>query len=329
MKCALAFLLAVAGSVNACELCAIYSASSARGESGSGFLVTVSQQYIPHRILQFEGDDYEFDSVLEDAYLRNYITHIVPAWNFSSRFGVNLSVPIYYREFRRVEVSSLDGLIDEEDSTSGLGDISLVGRFAAIQKSEMDYSVHLNLLAGIKLPTGKTDRLENEVERAERDRDFFGPNHPHSATGGIHEHDLTLGSGSYDGVFGTAFTARWKRFFFGQQLQYYLRTEGEDYEYGDLFIASGGPGAYLVLHDEFTISLQGNVFYEWMDEDEIIGQKSESTGFESWYAGPQLNLTVGEHFSFNAAIDIPITIDNNGLQTVPDYRLHGGVTWRF
>jgi hypothetical protein len=267
--------------------------------------------------------------VLEDAYLRNFITHIVPTWNFSSRFGVSLSVPIIYREFRRVEVSSLDGLVEESSSTSGLGDVALVARFAPLQISSMEYSVQLNLLAGVKLPTGKTDRLENEVERAERDRAFFGPNHPHGSVGGIHEHDLTLGSGSYDGVFGTALTARWKRFFFGQQLQYYLRTEAEDYQFGDLFIASGGPGAYLLLHDNFTLSLQGNVFYEAMDEDEIIDQENDHTGFTSWYAGPQLNLTIGERFSFNAAVDIPIDIDNNGLQTVPDYRLHGGVTWRF
>ena len=329
MKSALAILMTLAGSLNACELCAIYTASSARGESGSGFLVTVSQQYVPHRVLQFEGEPYEFDSLLEDAYLRNFVTHIVPAWNFSSRLGVSLSVPVIHREFRRVEVSSLDGIIDESGSTSGLGDVALIGRFAPIQVSAMDYSVQLNLLAGVKFPTGKTDRLEDEVERAERDLAFFGPNHPHSATGGIHQHDLTLGSGSHDGVFGTALSARWKRFFFGQQLQYYLRTEAEGYRFGDLFIASGGPGAYLALHDAFTISLQGNVYYESMDEDELIEQQNDHTGFSSWYAGPQLNFTVGEHVSINAAIDIPITIDNNGLQTVPDYRLHGGLTWRF
>jgi hypothetical protein len=47
------------------------------------------------------------------------------------------------------------------------------------------------------------------------------------------------------------------------------------------------------------------------------------------YLGPQLNLSIGEHFSLNAGVDIPIEIDNRGLQNVPDYRLHGGMSFRF
>ena len=28
-------------------------------------------------------------------------------------------------------------------------------------------------------------------------------------------------------------------------------------------------------------------------------------------------------------IDLPLRIANNGFQNVPDYRLHGGLSWRF
>jgi hypothetical protein len=49
----------------------------------------------------------------------------------------------------------------------------------------------------------------------------------------------------------------------------------------------------------------------------------------AWYLGPLLNLTFGEHFSANAGVDIPLRIYNHGFQTVPNYRVHGGVTWRF
>ena len=325
----LCIFLMAASLASACELCAIYSASSARGESGTGFLISVSEQFVSYGTLQFEGEKFEVGSPLEDAYHDSSITHVVPAYNFSSRFGVSLSIPIIYRTFRRIEIPSLGAPIDEESSEFGLGDMSLIARFAPVQKSGMSYSVNWNLMAGVKFPTGDTDRLEDEVERAERDREVFGPSHPHTSVGGIHQHDLTLGTGSYDGVFGSAFTVRWKRFYLHQQLQYYLRTEGEEYHYGDLLIASGGPGAYVILHDEFTISLQGNIFFEKMWEDEIIGQEIVHTGFDAWYAGPQVNLTFGEHFSGNIGLDIPVEIDNNGLQTVADYRVHGGVTWRF
>ena len=44
-----------ATSISACELCAIYSASNARGESASGFLFTVAEQFTSFGNLQFEG----------------------------------------------------------------------------------------------------------------------------------------------------------------------------------------------------------------------------------------------------------------------------------
>jgi hypothetical protein len=31
----------------------------------------------------------------------------------------------------------------------------------------------------------------------------------------------------------------------------------------------------------------------------------------------------------NAGVDVPLRIANNGSQNVPDYRIHGGLSWRF
>jgi hypothetical protein len=47
------------------------------------------------------------------------------------------------------------------------------------------------------------------------------------------------------------------------------------------------------------------------------------------YLGPQLNLTLGERFSVNAGVDLPMNIDNQGLRNVPDYRIHAGLSFRF
>jgi hypothetical protein len=130
-------------------------------------------------------------------------------------------------------------------------------------------------------------------------------------------------------VFGLTSTFRWKRWFLNNQIQYYLRTEGHDYEFGDLFIVSGGPGAYLMLHKQYTLSLQANTFYETTARDKLLGQTFDQTGMTAWYFGPIITFTAGEHFSMTAGVDVPLRIDNNGLQTVPDYRIRGGFTWRF
>ena len=331
MKLALPVLISVSlfRAAEGCELCAIYSASSARGESHSGFTFNVSEQYVSQGTLQLDGDEVDGLAPLDSAYLRTSWTHFVPGYNFTERFGLNLSVPYIYRDFRRVDIPTTGGLIDERGSESGIGDIALIARLAAVQKIEADYSLLFNLMAGIKFPTGDTDRLDDEVDRAKIDRAIFGPDHNHSSLGGIHQHDLTLGSGSFDGVFGTSLTARWKRFYFNQQLQYYLRTAARDYEYADMFIASGGPGAYLLINDYWSASLQGNVYYETSGSDVLIGQRNIHTGMAAWYAGPQLNITIGEHLSFNVAGEVPVSYFNRGLQTVVDYRVHGGLTWSF
>src|SRR4051794_29006599 len=69
-------------SSNACDLCAIYRATNARGESSSGFLFTLSEQFMHQGTLQREGESY-YKLPYNLAFLDTSITHIVPGYNFS------------------------------------------------------------------------------------------------------------------------------------------------------------------------------------------------------------------------------------------------------
>jgi hypothetical protein len=178
------------------------------------------------------------------------------------------------------------------------------------------------VLAGVKFPTGNTDRLTDEADEARA--------HGHRAVSGVHQSDLTLGSGSFDGIFGLTVNGRWQRFFCNVLAQYYLRTEGEStYTYSDEVMVSGGPGAYLLLHKRYTLSLQANAGYESRGRDTLFGVPSDDTGMTGWFLGPQIGFTWGLHFSATVAVDVPLAIYNNGFQNVADYRIHGGLTWRF
>jgi len=323
----------------ACELCAIYSASNARADASRGFTLTLAEQYVSQHTLQLEGAPITGFPFFNAAYLDSSYAHVVPSYNFSSRFGLNLNAPIIHREFHRTQLASPSGTVyDESGSITGLGDIALIARLSLLQKVKMTSSININLLAGAKFPTGDTARLDNEVASAKLDLATYGPGHQHGLIGGIHEHDLSLGSGSYDGVFGLSSTFRWKRWFINNQTQYYLRSEGRDYQFGDMIIVSGGPGVYFPLGEQSTLSVQANAFYEANARDKIIGQTFDQTGMSAWYLGPLLNLSLGEHFSANAGVDIPLNwrifgqnfrVYNHGLQTVADYRVHAGFTWRF
>jgi len=336
MKCCLKLIVAgssllalFSASISACELCAVYSADSARAGADRGFLFTIAEQYTSSHTLYYEGERAPAAPFFTDAFLDSSFTHVVPGYNFSSRFGLSLNMPVIYREFRRTTISPSFQIVDETGSILGLGDLALIGRFTLFQRIKMKSSININLLAGVKFPTGDTARLDDEVSAARADPGFALPGHQHGAMGGIHQHDLTLGSGSYDAVFGLTSSFRWKRWFLNNQIQYYLRNEANGYEFGDLTIVSGGPGAYLLLCGQSTLSLQANAFYERAARDKILGQTFNATGMTIWYFGPLINFTLGEHFSANAGVDLPLSIYNHGLQTVPDYRLHGGFTWRF
>jgi hypothetical protein len=94
-------------------------------------------------------------------------------------------------------------------------------------------------------------------------------------------------------------------------------------------IVSGGPGGYVLLADNFTLSLQALAVYDTLARVELLGRISDRTGMTAWYMGPQVTLTWGEHFSANAGADLPLRIDNNGFQNVPNFRFHAGISYRF
>lgn len=330
-----ASLFAFAAFAPACELCAVYNATSASGQSQSGWLLSISEQFIPFRTLQFNGR--EVNQANPD-YLDSSLTHIVPTYNFSARLGISANLPVVYRSFKRSEVRySTTGPAQfrtERDDLLDIGDLSLIVRWAAWEKSGDGYGLLVNLLGGVKLPTGDTDRIRDEVDQTRIYESLLPPNTPHDPLGhsvsGIHQHDLSPGSGSVDGVFGIVMNSRWRRAFFNSQIQYYLRTEGTaTYEMGDELMISGGPGAYLFLEDDYTVSLQALAVYDTMARSTVLGRKTDYTGSTAWYLGPLVSVTLGDRISANAGADIPIRITNNQFQNVPDFRFHAGISCRF
>jgi len=126
-----------------------------------------------------------------------------------------LNLPLIYREFKRPEGFTID-----RGTESGPGDIALLlksvffhyaspgqrtfefaGKNPVAVEHEPDFAISAILLTGIEFPTGDTSRLEEE---------FHEVNVPGAPPSGIHGHDLTLGTGSFDGIFGEQDSLRYK-----------------------------------------------------------------------------------------------------------------------
>ncbi|PYI88319.1 MAG: hypothetical protein DMF03_11000 [Verrucomicrobia bacterium] len=122
---------------------------------------------------------------------------------------------------------------------------------------------------------------------------------------------------------------RYKSFFFQADMQFTLRGDGlHQYDFANDLFWSGGPGYYLVRRPNLIVGVQCVVSGEHKDVDRFRGEPAEDTGITSVYVGPRI---VGSFNQFSAEVgaDLPISIDNTGLQVVPDYRIRAGVSVHF
>jgi len=300
------------GPARACDLCSVYTASEAEG-GGKGFFSGVAEQFTHFNTLQSGGQTVANDGESIDG----LNSQVFIGYNFNPHFGLQLNLPVIYRQYRRQFTSVDDGhvLSPATRNETGVGDSSLVGNFRAYKYSGDDFTFGWTVLGGIKFPTGGTGQLN--------------PANPDFATG-IGGHDLTFGSGSYDGLAGTGFSARWKRLFLIGEMQYSIRTAGAfDYRFANDWSWSGGPGGYLVLEDNYSVAFQAAVSGESKGQDTIAGVPTDDTALTIVYLGPQIDFTWSDKLSVNVGADLPVSIASAGNQLVPDYRIHAAVTWRF
>ena len=297
----------------ACDLCSVYSATQARGEVGEGLYAGLAEQFSHFATVQVDGRKVSNEA---GQYLDSSISQLFAGYNLNNRFGVQFNLPVIYRSFKRPE-----GFEINRGTESGIGDVSLIGNFLAYRTLTENFTFSWSVLGGIKFPTGSTDRIKEEFNELEV------PGAPES---GIHGHDLTLGTGSFDGIVGTGIFTRWRRLFLTANAQYAIRSKGDfDYQFANDLTWSGGPGVYLALGHKYTLALQAVVSGEYKGTDTFQGASADDTGVTAVYLGPYLNFTWSGKLSAEVGADLPVSIDNTALQTVPDYRIRAAVNWRF
>lgn len=324
------FLVAAPSGVPACDICAVYTATEMQ-DTRTGLRIGVAQQYTRFATLQEDGDEVANP---DDEYLDSSITQILLGYQVHPRIRLQLNVPVIYRGFRR----STDSGVHHGDE-SGFGDLSITTSVLLWSYVSEQSVIRFSALGGLKFPTGSADRLKEEVPRDPRDmlnEQLFGSGFDkgggaHSETqSGIHGHDLALGTGSFDPVFGGQLFVSWERFYWTTAIQYTVRTRGDfDYEYANELIVDAGPGAYLLVEHDYTLGLGAALMTETKGQDNIDGDKLDDTAITSLYAGPALRFTWGTALSAELIADLPAIQNNTALQIVPDFRLRGGLVWRF
>lgn len=223
--------------------------------------------------------------------------------------------------------------VHNHGTASGIGDLSLLGQWRFLNNQAS--GTQLAALLGIKAPTGKTSERDNDGERFDAE---FQP-----------------GSGSWDGLFGLAFTQRFGKISFDTSVLYTLVTEGVlDTDLGDRLNygialsyrltgdAVQGPMYAGAKHDhgdghthvhaepssgpalDLIVELNG----EWHDKQETAGERDQNSGGHTLYIAPGLRLSQDKWSAF-ASVGIPVVNNLNGIQSEADWRLVSGVTIGF
>ncbi len=224
---------------------------------------------------------------------------------------------------------------------SGIGDMTFFGQYRFY--NDRATRTEVALLLGVKAPTGVTDRINNQGEPFDAE---FQP-----------------GSGSWDGLFGLAYTKRFGQWSFDANVLYMLVTTGvQDTDLGDRFLYNaaisyrltggasvlapmklgalpdpmwhGGPGTHQHdhVHQEapsgpaldLVLELNG----EWHAKEVQSGVKDPNSGGNTVYIAPGLRLSKDNWSSF-VSVGIPIINDLNGIQSEPDIRIVTGVSFTF
>lgn len=316
MKCFLWvwFVLAVlSGRAVACDLCGCNVLPiQAPAESAVGLNAGVVEQFTHFGTIQVDGEEVDNPA---GQYLESSITQFHVGYQRPEGFGVQVVIPYIDRSFRRPHEEEID-----EDCEAGLGDMMLIANGQVFEHRGEECAFTTDLFAGVKFPTGDSDRLEEEV----------GEHHHDGVPSAIHGHDLALGSGSFDGVVGGQIFGSWDWFFGTAQMQYFIRTEGAfGYRYANDLMWNGGPGGYLWREDAGKLGLQLYASGESKPRDTLDGVEAADTAVTFVYLGPQLIFVWNEQIRAEVGVDLPVVENNSALQIVPDYRIRGGVRCAF
>jgi len=314
--------------VLACDICAVYTATTQQ-TGRTGFQAGVAEQYSFFGTERLDGHEVTLPA---DEHMDSSVTQFFLGYRFTPRVGVQVTIPYIDRSFTRIRNHEL-----EHGTESGLGDVALLANLVAFRTVVGESLFQFSLLGGIKFPTGSSDRLGEEFVTpaaagvaAGRRRASVAGSTILPLEGGLHGHDLALGSGSFDGIAGGQVFWSWRRWFVGAGMQYAIRSTGDfDYRYANDLSWVGGPGWFALLSHDYSLGLQGVISGETKGNDTQQGRQANDTAVTALYLGPGVSFTWRSALSAEVAVDLPVIQHNTGLQLLPDYRVRGGLAWHF
>lgn len=246
------------------------------------------------------------DPTDEDRERKDFLFQVIFVYGVSEKAALFLKVPYLDKELQYAE--------SDTRGDSGIGDITLLGKYRIYTKDYPGKTSRFSILTGVKLPTGEDD-----------EEDRFG----------TLPQGLQLGSGSFDPIIGAAYTWQSLDFEVDIDITYKFNTEGaNDFEFGDLFkyniayqrrvwpFKLPEEGLYSQLN--LVLELNG----QYQQKNKSSGTKLADSGGNTIFLSPGLQYVM-ERFIIEGSVQLPVVQDLNGAQLKTDYIATVGIRMTF
>lgn len=244
----------------------------------------------------------------------NSLTALQVQYGISDRLEIGITVPYIHREHSHIHHENGQN-IWENWNFSGLGDIAVIGNYSLIVP-EMEKEIYLGVSAGLKLPTGRTNAVNNEGELAEV--------------------TIQPGSGSYDVLFGLNF--RYPLFIVSTTneneystiplilgLLYKIPGKGtDDYQFGKTILFTAGTDYQIT--GKTSLTLQMNFKNQGYANTGMTGEPKENTGSTQIYVSPGINLGITDNLSLFGIIQLPVYQNVHGIQQTSRFNTQVGIS---
>ncbi len=263
------------------------------------------------------------------------------AYGMTENLSVGLRVPYIKRnDIREPEEGHahnggpivIHDVIEHGDS-AGIGDTTVSGQYRFFSGGHSNVAA----LFGVKAPTGNTHQngFKNEVFVKRVDTGVIPSEEEegHEHEGKRLEAHQQPGSGSWDALFGLAYTQGLGAATLSTNVLYTYVTEGtQETDLGDLF--SYNLAVSHTMHG--TTSCSGCAWNlvlelngEWRDKEDRSGETIDNSGGNLLYLSPGVRFTAPQGWSISLSAGYPLAKDLNGDQSEPNYRLIGALSYNF
>jgi len=237
------------------------------------------------------------------------------AYGITEKALVSLYLPYVGRtNIREGEVVAPGvGEVEVLGDSAGIGDAVAQLQYQAWQRDNF----YTSLIAGIKLPTGKTSETMND--------------------GDLFELEFQPGSGSWDPILGIAVSKLSEKLAFDVSVAYIFATEGkQNTNLGDILDYDLSIGYRITDSHEHDSNAAHTDSY-WDIVLELNGETRErasqdgidkaNQGGTTIYLSPGIAFSRSSGFTGYLSLGLPIVNRLHGRQSEPDYRIIAGLNW--